>query len=82
MKKFFATFLIVLFAAAATAQQHPSLLLTARGVEEIRAARGEVPAFDRSLEATLRGADEALALPTWCPSPKTEVAATLTNSTN
>ncbi len=69
MKRFFATLLTVTFTAVAAAQ-HPSLLLTERGVAEIRAARGEVPAFDRSLEATLRGADDALAQPIVVPQPK------------
>ncbi len=68
MKRFFATLLTVTFTAVAAAQ-HPSLLLTERGVAEIRAARGEVPAFDRSLEATLRGADDALAQPIVVPLP-------------
>ncbi len=69
MKKLILTFAILLSATVATAQ-HPSLLLTARGVEEIRAARGTVPAFDRSLDATLRGADEALAQPIVVPQPE------------
>ncbi len=39
-------------------------------MEEIRAGRGTVPAFDRSLEATLKGADKALSLPLVVPQPK------------
>ncbi|MDE5637167.1 MAG: alginate lyase family protein [Alistipes sp.] len=69
MKKLLLT-LISAMLAAVSAAQHPSLLLTERGVGEIRAARGSVPAFDRSLEATLRGADEALSLPIVVPQPR------------
>ena len=53
-----------------SAQEHPRLLLTRAGVEEIRRDRGSVPDFDRSLEATLAGADRALSLPIVVPQPK------------
>lgn len=52
------------------AQEHPRLLLTREGVEEIRRDRGSVPDFDRSLAATLAAADEALTLPIVVPQPK------------
>ena len=70
MKKSLLTFLSALLLTGVSAQQHPSLLLTPKGVAEIRAERGTVPAFDRSLEATLRGADEALAQPIVVPQPR------------
>ena len=40
---------------------HPSLLLTAEGVAEMREARGQVPTFDAAMTRTLSGADAALA---------------------
>lgn len=70
MKKILFTLLTICLSAGAWAQGHPSLLLTRQGVEEIRAGRGTVPAFDRSLEATLKGADKALSLPIVVPQPK------------
>lgn len=70
MKKIHFLILALLLATGAAAQRHPSLLLTPEGVAEIRADRGRVPAFDRSLEATLKGADKALSLPIVVPQPK------------
>lgn len=70
MKKIFSILAALLFVSGAAAQQHPSLLLTPEGVAEIRAARGQVPAFDRSLAAALAGADKALSLPIVVPEPK------------
>lgn len=70
MKKILFTLLMICLSAGAWAQGHPSLLLTRQGVEEMRAGRGTVPAFDRSLEATLKGADKALSLPIVVPQPK------------
>ncbi len=70
MKKIHFLFLALLLSTGALAQRHPSLLLTPEGVAEIRADRGTVPAFDRSLEATLAGADKALSLPIVVPVPK------------
>ena len=43
--------------------EHPSLMLTRRGAEAMRADRGKVPAFDASIARTLAGADAALAAP-------------------
>lgn len=70
MKKILFLMLLTLAGWSVGAHEHPSLLLTRRGVEEIRAARGSVPAFDRSLEATLAGAEKALSLPIVVPQPK------------
>ena len=49
---------------------HPSLMLTQRGVEMMRADRGQVPAFDASIDRTLAGADAALASPVVVPQPR------------
>jgi len=70
MKKIHFLLLALLLSTGALAQRHPSLLLTPEGVAEICADRGTVPAFDRSLEATLAGADKALSLPIVVPVPK------------
>lgn len=70
MKRQIVTLLMALGAIfAAAAHEHPSLLLTREGVQEILRDRGTVPAFDRSLEATLAGADKALSLPIVVPQP-------------
>ncbi len=67
------SFLLILLLAGIArlvAEEHPCLLLTPEGVAEIRRDRGSVPDFDRSLEATLAGADRALSLPIVVPQPK------------
>ncbi len=70
MKRNLLILLLLLVADGAWAHQHPSLLLTREGVAEIRANRGKVAAFDRSLEATFAAAEEALRLPIVVPVPK------------
>lgn len=70
MKRTLFTCMLLLFVGSLWAQQHPSLLLTREGVAEIRANRGKVAAFDRSLEATFAGAEKALQLPIVVPVPK------------
>lgn len=69
MKKilFLVLFTLSLFPASAG---HPSLMLTERGVEMMRADRGQVPAFDASIARTLAGADAALASPIVVPEPR------------
>ncbi len=62
-----AFFSLSLFTASAG---HPSLMLTQRGVEMMRADRGRVPAFDASIDRTLAGADAALASPVVVPQPR------------
>ena len=49
---------------------HPSLLLTAEGVAEMREARGQVPTFDAAMTRTLSGADAALAAEIEVPQPR------------
>lgn len=70
MKRTLLILFFVLVASSVGAQQHPSLLLTRKGVSEIRANRGKVAAFDRSLEATFAAADAALQQPIVVPVPK------------
>ncbi|WP_296007868.1 alginate lyase family protein [uncultured Alistipes sp.] len=69
MKK---TLFLLLFALSVLpcAASHPSLMLTQRGVEAMRADRGKVPAFDASIARTLAGADVALAAPIEVPQPR------------
>ena len=69
MKK---TLFLLLFALSVLpcAASHPSLMLTQRGVEAMRADRGKVPAFDASIARTLAGADAALAAPIVVPQPR------------
>ena len=70
MKRTFLMLLLSLCLGGAVAQEHPSLLLTRKGVTEIRNNRGKVEAFDRSLAATFAGAERALSLPIVVPQPK------------
>lgn len=70
MKKILLTLAFALLLLPLAAADHPSLLLTRRGVEEMRARRGSVPAFDASIAKTLAGADAALAQPIVVPQPR------------
>lgn len=70
MKKLILTIALSLALLPVVGSEHPSLMLTRRGVEEIRADRGKVPAFDASMARTLAGADAVLALPIDVPQPK------------
>ena len=49
---------------------HPSLLLTSRGVKEIRAHKGKLPVFDASLDKLIQDADAAVAREICLPAPK------------
>ena len=69
MKKILCIALLSLSLLTASAG-HPSLMLTQRGVEMMRADRGKVPAFDASIARTLAGADAALASPVVVPEPR------------
>jgi len=69
MKKIFAIALFSFSLLTAWAG-HPSLMLTQRGVEMMRADRGKTPAFDASIARTLAGADAALASPIVVPEPR------------
>ena len=54
----------------ATAQEHPSLILTKGGVEKIRAELGNVPLFDASLQQLKEEVDAEIALGIDTPIPK------------
>ena len=69
MKKTIFTLFGALLALGAWAA-HPSLMLTAEGVAEMREARGKVPAFDAAMTRTLSGADAALASEIEVPQPR------------
>ena len=69
MKKILCIALLSLSLLTASAG-HPSLMLTQRGVEMMRADRGKVPAFDASIARTLAGADAALVSPVVVPEPR------------
>ena len=49
---------------------HPSLLLTQKGVKEIRANKGKLPLFDVSLDKLIKEADEAVEREICLPTPK------------
>ncbi len=49
---------------------HPSLLLTSRGVKEVRAHKGKLPVFDASLDKLIQDADAAVAREICLPTPK------------
>ena len=54
----------------ASAQQHPSLLVSADEVATIRQVRGQVAAFDKTIDELVKKADQALAAPMSIPAPK------------
>ena len=51
-------------------QQHPSLILTAQGVKDIRAQLGNIPIFDNTLKAVKEEIDAEIALGIDTPIPK------------
>ena len=72
---YYKTHIIILLAAVAmsltaSAQQHPSLLVNADEVATIRQVRGQVAAFDKTIDDLLLQADQALAVPVNVPAPK------------
>lgn len=62
--------LALFWVGTAVAGEHPSLLMTRDGVEAIRASRGTLPLFDRSLEADIAAADRAIEAGIHLPAPK------------
>lgn len=71
MKKL--TLLLALALVACTQaprSSHPSLLLTVQGVKDIRASKGKLPVFDKSLDKLLEEADVAVAREICLPTPK------------
>ncbi|MDD3078007.1 MAG: alginate lyase family protein [Paludibacter sp.] len=61
--------LTTIFSLAAYAQ-HPGLLLTPKGVKEIKSSMGKYPGFDKSLDEQRQIADQALAEEIIVPVPK------------
>tara|TARA_R110002049_G_scaffold39374_6_gene121192 strand:- start:7842 stop:10118 length:2277 start_codon:yes stop_codon:yes gene_type:complete len=55
---------------SATAEQHPKLILTAQGVKDIRAQLGNIPIFDKSLQAVKEEIDAEIELGIEVPIPK------------
>ncbi len=70
MKKLIVLFVAVSMAVSASAADHPMLLLTRDGVKEMKASRGNVPAFDKSLDRLIAEADKALKRELCLPVPK------------
>lgn len=52
-----------------TSQEHPSLILTAQGVKDIRALLGNIPIFDNTLKAVQEEVDAEIALGIETPIP-------------
>ena len=61
---------VVCACSQAPRSAHPSLLLTSKGVKEIRANQGKFPLFDVSLDNLLKEADEAVSREICLPTPK------------
>lgn len=60
MRKFVSCIFMVLGGCLLSFAQHPSLLFTQEEVSEIRAGKGMVPEFDKSLSEVLSAADAAV----------------------
>jgi hypothetical protein len=60
----------ILFSTFCSAQEHPSLILTAQGVKDIRAQLGTIPIFDNTLNAVQKEVDAEIALGIQMPIPK------------
>jgi hypothetical protein len=63
-------FIFILFSQFALAQNHPNLILTQKGVQEIRSQLGKVPLFDASLVDIKAEVDAELSNPISVPIPK------------
>ncbi len=67
------TFIFLLFFMVAwdvhAALQHPCLLLTAEGVETIKAHRGKLALFDQTIDRIVRDADKAIEMGIVVPEP-------------
>lgn len=62
--------LIFLIASFVQAQEHPNLILTKKGVQEIRQQLGKVPLFDASLAEVKTEVDAEIVKPISVPIPK------------
>ena len=67
-KIYILVFLVLCFSIVA--QEHPSLVLTKKGVQEIRSQLGKVPLFDASLAEVKAEVDAVIAKPISVPTPK------------
>ena len=71
---FFIKYLVVLFFATLSfnisAQEHPSLILTKKGVSDIRAQLGNVPIFDKTLAKVKKEVDIEIESGIHVPIPK------------
>lgn len=68
--KFFCFLLLALFAVNTFAQEHPSLILTKKGVTEIRSNLGKIPLFDATLADTKAQIDAEIVNGIEVPIPK------------
>lgn len=69
MKKLIICIFLVTTSCYFASAQHPSFIFTQDEVNEIRAEKGKVPAFDRTISETLGAADAALKSPISVPVP-------------
>lgn len=71
MQNFKSFYLLILFTVAiAQSQEHPNLILTKNGVQEIRQQLGKVPLFDSSLATIKKEVDAEMLNPISVPIPK------------
>ena len=70
MKRLSLIILALLVGGILMAAEHPMLLLTKRGVQEMKVSRGSIPVFDKSLDRLLAEADKALEREICLPFPK------------
>ncbi|MGB5553652.1 MAG: alginate lyase family protein, partial [Flavobacteriaceae bacterium] len=61
---------VLLLSNFTVAQEHPNLILTKQGVEQIRAELGKVPLFDKTLSEVKAEVDAEIALGIFTPIPK------------
>lgn len=66
--RLFLAFLFVI--SISIGQEHPRLILTKKGVEEIQSQLGKVPLFDRSLEEAIKEVDQEIEFGIQVPVPK------------
>ena len=70
MKRLFIVIITLLVGGILMAAEHPMLLLTRGGVQEMKASRGSVPIFDKSLDRLIADADKAVEREICLPVPK------------
>lgn len=70
MKRLVTVALALAFSFVLPANEHPTLMLTGKGVAEMRSVRGTVPLFDASVAEMLADADSALRRLVCVPVPK------------